>query len=103
MRALMTSIALPAIFAAPAAAQPTGGNYQVAVSYSDLNIYSAAGVAAFNGRVKAGANLVCGSDPVTPLQEGRVVRQCRADFIRGAQRNLQLALNSARGTVLASR
>jgi UrcA family protein len=103
VRILLTSIALGMICAAPAAADPVGESYSVAIQYGDLNLDSPAGAAAFNGRVKAQANAVCGQAFPAWLEEAANVRKCRADFLRTAKRNLQFASAVRGGTVVAGR
>ena len=108
MNVLTTAIALAACsaaaaLAAPVAAQSTGDNYTAAVSYGDLNLDSVAGRAAFHGRVKARAGLICGAQLATPLKESRDIRACRDEFIGGAERRIQFASKPVGGTLLASR
>ena len=104
MRALLASIALAGLVsAAPAAAQAGEENYSVVIGYGDLNTNSAAGLAAFAGRVRAGATRTCVGIGDSPLQQVLEARKCRISFMRAAEHKLQLAYAPSSGMRLAAR
>lgn len=104
MRVLFTSAALAGlVLASPSAAEPVEDSYAVSIAYGDLNMSSAAGVEAFNGRVKAQAKEVCRGPAVTPLQQTIQFHECRARFLRSAERQLQMAIAPSGGAILAAR
>ena len=91
MRTLLTIALASFVCAAPAAAAPADGEFSVAISYGDLNLSSAAGVAKLLGRVKARANMICVGASDSPLAETLQEQKCRKDFIRTAERTMQVA------------
>lgn len=103
MRILLSAIALGMTCAAPAAAEPVSESFSVAIPYGDLNLDSPAGIAAFAGRVKGEAKLVCGQAFPAWLEEAANVRKCRADFVRAAERGVQVANVATGGRIVAGR
>lgn len=101
MRTFLVTAAIAALFVpAPAAAQPAanGEIYTVSIPYADLNLDSAEGQAAFQGRVKSEATRACGASKTAPLEEAGNIRECRAELIRNAGQRLELALSGAAAT-----
>ena len=102
MRVLLTSMALAfaGTAANAAAVQPAAPEqFTVAVPYGDLNLSSPEGIAALRGRVQAKAAQACDVTPIT-LGQAIAVRKCRMNFVRSAERNLELATAPAGGTIL---
>lgn len=64
--------------AAPASAQTLES---IQVSYGDLNLHSAAGRTALDGRIAAAARRLCGTYPAFELEWSQVSRACQADVI----------------------
>jgi UrcA family protein len=91
-------MALAMACTAPATAQPIDDQFSVAVPYGDLNLDSPAGIAALTGRVKAKAAQACDVPPIT-LGQRLQVRSCRINFVRSAQRNLEIELASSAGGI----
>jgi len=104
MRTLFASIALASLACtAPAFAQPGADSFAVSISYADLNLSSAAGLATFRGRVKSGADRACVGVGDSPLQQLLQVQKCRAQFISSADRQLHMAVDTAGGHNLTAR
>ena len=103
MRVLFTSIALGLLCTAPANAQSMEDGYAVTITYADLNMDSAAGVATLMGRVKAGADKLCvgGDDPALP--QTIQVKKCRDYFFRAAERQLEAGANPTSGLRIVAR
>lgn len=85
----------------PAAAGP---GKSVQVSYSDLNLASAAGKKALERRISRAANVVCGN-PANPrdLVAGAHRKRCVAAALDSARPAVELALRSAATRQLAAR
>lgn len=95
------ALAAAAAFAAvPASAEaPT----KIMVSYADLDLASAGGSAALEGRIKQAARHICGSEQAPGLVEAEMVRKCRADVISSARPQLSAALSrGGTGTVVVA-
>jgi UrcA family protein len=96
-----TLIALAATLATPAIAQDWGNQpHTVQVSYGDLNLNSAQGIAALDRRIDAAVGRFCGA-PMN-LSEYSHVRKCRAAAFASArsQRTVVLAqAQSGSGTI----
>ncbi len=87
-----------------AAAESFGEPVITTISYGDLNLDSAAGRAALQGRVKVAANRICQDLAVTPIADVIAVTDCRASMVSSAMRQVgRTALRSPKGTLLASR
>ena len=105
MRALLASILVAA------AALPTAANAQsfdqpvsATIAYADLDLDSAAGRIALQGRVKVAANRLCHDLTISPITEVTAVENCRASMAHSARQQLETgALRSLRGALLASR
>lgn len=98
MKKLVTLIvAAMAISSSPAGAQSVqiseDGQYRVAIPYGDLNLASKAGARTLNGRIKAAANVVCGTGqhPID-LIGAREVQSCRSTLMTVARPQVELAL-----------
>ena len=105
MRILLASLAIAtASLSTAAAAQSFGEVVLTTISYGDLNLDSAAGRAALQGRVKVAANRICHDLAVTPIPDGIAVADCRTSMMSSALRQVErTALRSPQGTSLASR
>lgn len=89
------------LLALPASAGP---QKSVSVSYSDLNLASAAGKEAFKGRIARAADKVCGA-PSTPrdLVAGAHRKRCVVAALESAHPAVELALRNAATQQLAAR
>lgn len=94
--AAAVSVALSSIFAAPVAAQDS----QVAVSYADLNLDTAAGTQALNDRVEAGIKTVCARPYMRDLKSMVAWEQCKDAAMTSA--NEQLLRQGAHVTVVSA-
>jgi UrcA family protein len=105
MRTLLASIALATAGVSTAVpAQSIDQPFVATISYADLNLDSAAGKAAFEGRVKVVANRYCHDLTISPIAEVVAVADCRASMMSAAQRQLgRTASRSPKGTLLAAR
>jgi UrcA family protein len=105
MRILLASLALASVGVSNAAtAQSINEPIVATVSYADLNLDSAAGRAALEGRVKVAANRVCQDLAVTPIADVIAVADCKTALMSSAQRQLGvIALRAPQRTLLASR
>ena len=101
-RTLLTSaLTLSAIVAAPAIAAPAEPVSAV-VSYADLNLANAVGVAALERRIKATANRICGNADPLDLVASMQVRTCRKAAL-ASTRTQVAAISADHGIQLASR
>ena len=95
---ILVSITAAAAFAAaPATAQRPVTVYgvpsaSVYVSYADLNLSQADGVAALHARIRRAANNLCISDSIMPASILLQERACAAEAVAGAQAQIQRAL-----------
>jgi UrcA family protein len=106
MKAVILSIALAAILAAPAAhARPVGeGDARSAsIRSGDLNLATPGGLATLRGRVKVAANQLCGIAPALPFGEARAIGACRAQVFRSAERQAILAMAKPDSIVAGTR
>lgn len=87
------SVALSSVFAAPVAAQEA----QVAVSYADLDLTTAAGVQTLGQRVEAGVKVVCDRPDMRELKSMLAWEQCKEAAMTSA--NEQLARLGATVTI----
>lgn len=78
------------------------GQYRISIPYTDLNLASPAGVRTLEGRIKAAANVVCGTPRPTSLIEARGIPACRHDVMRVARPQMELALNTRGNGSIAS-
>lgn len=97
------ALAAVAIAAAPAAAQPESGSYMVFIPYGDLNLASSDGSKAFEGRMKATANRICGPALAPGLTEARRVASCRSNILSAARPQIERALAGRSGSGIAIR
>lgn len=99
---LISSVAAAALLV-PVAAQAAEPNAAptATIRYDDLNLSSPSGLATLNGRVKAAANRVCGTVPVSPFNEARAIAACREQMFRSAA--VQIALATRSDEVLGTR
>jgi UrcA family protein len=95
MKKLFTSAALVAalLAAGSAPAQAFTGEFRTgSIHYGDLNLESAEGLATFKGRVRAAANALCADHVyVSPIQQAMADRSCRANVLRNAEAQVNLA------------
>ena len=93
---LILAAALSLAMVAPAAAS-TGGGHETRVSYSGLNLSSAAGADTFINRLRQSARMTCGDRMgQMPLSEHRRIRTCSSAFV-------QNGVISAENTTVAAR
>jgi len=70
---------------------------QAHVSYADLNLASEAGLKAFNGRIEAAIQGLCGdTHSAGQLPEYRAIRECALAARRSAQNQMAAAISSSR-------
>ena len=77
--------------AAPVLAQSVGDQTTVRVSYSDLDITNAAGVAMLKGRLQDAVTQVCGDADNRDLDRLAAVKQCRSQTMALAESDLKQA------------
>lgn len=101
MHPLLASLAI-ATAAIPVAAdaQSFGEPVVVTVSYADLNLDAAAGIATFNGRVRSAADQLCRDAGLVPVNRARLEAECVTSVIKSAKQ--QLRSGTAKATIRAA-
>ena len=95
------AIALTAASAAQAQPGENGSVRTASISYADLNLASAAGLKTFHGRVKAASNRLCSAVQLTPIEQVIEDKKCRADVLRAATSQAQLAYSAPQSSLAA--
>lgn len=96
MKKIVTlALAATAAFAAfPVQAQPNAAEegFVAFVSYSDLNLASAAGARTLENRIEAAADRICGFTKAPGLVEALRVQSCRDDVLNSARPQVSRAV-----------
>ena len=107
MKTILTLAAAAIAFsAAPASAQNAAGSSPLAVSYADLDLSTAQGVARLDRRIRTAVETACGPISNADPHGTNLVLQCRAETlaIARAQRDTAIAATSLSSPIrLASR
>ncbi|HEX8667173.1 MAG TPA: UrcA family protein [Allosphingosinicella sp.] len=98
LAAALLSSGLARAEAAPAANLPTA-----TIHTADLNLRSAMGRDALDGRIRGAANLLCGANHTLPLDSSARTRTCRAELFRSAERQVRVALRRGQVELLGTR
>jgi UrcA family protein len=100
-RLIFSALAITAalVSAMPAAAQDA---ISVHVSYADLNLGAADGVAVFRHRLDQAVTAICGTADRRDLGRTAIVKACRSDAALGAEGQVRNAIASAQAPMLAS-
>jgi UrcA family protein len=105
MRFILASLALATTAVSSAAAAQQFEQVNTAtVSYADLDLGKAAGMATFNGRVRSAADRICRDRGIVPLHRVMEENRCVASVLKSAHQQIQPAIAQlSRRVVLASR
>jgi UrcA family protein len=99
MLKLASALALTGLMATTAAAQTrvvVEGNAPAAqVSYADLNLETAAGLKALNGRVREAADRLCLDHDVRDMARSMLGHACRQIALESAQSQIRRAVGEA--------
>jgi UrcA family protein len=88
---------------ARAEAGPDADFSTTTIQTADLNLHSAAGRKALNGRIRRAADLLCGTNHTLPLDSSARTRACRAELFRSADRQVRVAVRRGEVEVLGTR
>ena len=91
LSSMALAIAMASLSAAQAQPAETALVRTATVSYSDLNLSSAAGLKTFHGRVKAAGNRLCSTVQLTPIEQVIEDKKCRASVVRAATAQVKIA------------
>lgn len=97
---MITALALSLLAAAPAAQDPVAAPASVAVSYSDLNLNTAAGRAELDRRLHRAVAKVCPAPDHRELRQRQAAQACRQVALASADQQRRIALASATNPVL---